>query len=152
MDPLTRQDVVYKISCQDCEASYIGQTKRQLKTRINEHISDINKKSGSPSVTSNHRLEFGHEFKWNDTKILDLEPSYHKRLISEMVHIKKQHKSLNKQSDTDLLLNTYLPISFPLLISFPRFSFFLTHTSSFVALPPIQHTFPLFQGFGYSSC
>jgi len=114
LDPtVTRQDIVYKISCHDCEASYIGQTKRQLRTRINEHISDINKKSKLPSVISNHRLEFRHDFEWNNikwTELLDNESSYYKRLISEMVHIKKQHKGLNKQSDTVLLPNTYLSI------------------------------------------
>jgi len=34
-------------------------------------------------------------FEWNNIKILDNEPSYHKRLISEMMHIKKQHKGFN---------------------------------------------------------
>jgi len=34
---LSRSNVVYKINCKDCNASYVGQTKRLLKTRINEH-------------------------------------------------------------------------------------------------------------------
>jgi len=29
--------IVYKINCKNCDASYVGQTKRFLKTRINEH-------------------------------------------------------------------------------------------------------------------
>lgn len=49
-------DVVYKISCQDCEASYVAQTKRKLKTRINEYRRDINNGSKSPSVISQHKL------------------------------------------------------------------------------------------------
>jgi len=54
-------DVVYKINCQDCDASYVDQTKRLLKTRIKEHVNDI-KKSGSPFVISNHRLSYNHDF------------------------------------------------------------------------------------------
>jgi len=84
---MSHQEVVYKISCQDCDASYIGQTKRQLGTRIKEHASDINKKNGSPSVTE-HRLKFRHDFAWDNVKIIDNERSYPKKLISEMVHIK----------------------------------------------------------------
>ncbi|EZA49820.1 hypothetical protein X777_11800 [Ooceraea biroi] len=103
-------NVVYKISCCDCEASYVGQTKRQLSTRVNEHKKDINKKSGSPSVISTHRMNFGHNFKWNDVQILDEEDSFRRRLISEMINIKRQLKPLNLQSDTDFLSNDYLPI------------------------------------------
>jgi len=33
----TNNNVVYKILYNNCDASYVGQTKRQLKTRINEH-------------------------------------------------------------------------------------------------------------------
>jgi len=106
---MSQSECVYKISCANCDASYVGQTKRQLATRIKEHKGDINKKSGSFSVISNHRLESGHEFNWSETRILDRESSYAKRLVSEMVFIKRQN-GLNKQSDTDLLPNAYLPI------------------------------------------
>ena len=34
---LSHTDVVYKIDCRDCEASYVDQTDRCLKTRLNEH-------------------------------------------------------------------------------------------------------------------
>jgi len=42
--------------------------------------------------------------------ILDIESLYVKRIISEMVYIKRLCKGLNKQSDTDLLSDAYLPI------------------------------------------
>jgi len=53
--------VVYKINCQDCEANYVGQTKRSLKTRVKEHFVDI-RSSSSLSVVSDHRLTFNHDF------------------------------------------------------------------------------------------
>jgi len=92
------------------EATYVGQTKRQLGTRIHKHIKDINKKSGVLSVISDHRLDYDHDMNWNEVEIVDTEPSYGKRLISEMINIKKQLHGLNKQSDTELLSDIYLPI------------------------------------------
>jgi len=109
IDPMSKNDVVYKISCSNCDMSYVGQTKRQLCTRIKEHMSDIKKKNGL-SVVSNHRLEYNHDMNWSEIAILDVETSYCKRIISEMVYIKRQRNSLNKQSDTDLLPDVYLPI------------------------------------------
>ena len=32
-----KSNVVYKINCRDCDTSYVGQTKRALKTRVSEH-------------------------------------------------------------------------------------------------------------------
>jgi len=60
---MSHYGVVYKISCHDCDASYIGQIKKQLRTRIKEHNSDIKKKNGSPSVITEHRLNLNHDFK-----------------------------------------------------------------------------------------
>ena len=42
--PLSRDkesNIVYKISCKSCDANYIGQTCRQLKSRIMEHKNHI---------------------------------------------------------------------------------------------------------------
>ena len=87
----------------------MGQTKRLLKTRLQEHKNDI-KKVSSQSVITRHRLELNHDFNWEQTKILDEECSYYKRLTSEMVHIGRQSNGLNKQSDTELLSDIYIPI------------------------------------------
>ena len=37
----SKNNVVYKISCKDCDASYVGQTSRKLKSRIAEHRNHI---------------------------------------------------------------------------------------------------------------
>jgi len=47
---------------------------------------------------------------WENVKVLDFEPKYYKRLISEMIHIKKQKNGLNLNSDTELLDESYFDI------------------------------------------
>ncbi|XP_024891393.1 uncharacterized protein LOC112467144 [Temnothorax curvispinosus] len=106
----SHRKVVYKIDCGDCEASYVGQTGRQLLTRIKEHDSHIRRNCTGHSVITDHRLEHKHEFKWNDVKILDQEPSLSKRLISEMIYIKRQKDGLNLQTDTENLPETYVNV------------------------------------------
>ena len=41
---------------------------------------------------SKHRLQLEHDFDWNNIEILDEEPCYNKRLISEMFFILKNKK------------------------------------------------------------
>jgi len=97
-DPLpvaSRPNVVYKINCQNCDASYVGQIKRILNTRISEHRNHIRRNSPQASVITDHRLEFNNEFDWDNVEVLDKEINYNKRLISEMIRIKKQRESLN---------------------------------------------------------
>jgi len=98
-----RSNVVYQINCTDCDASYVGQTKRTLNTRVNEHRNHIRRNSTQLSVITDHRLQFKHEFDWDNVRVVDQEPNYHKRLISEMIFIKKQKHGLNAQTDTVLL-------------------------------------------------
>jgi len=109
IDRLSHSNVIYKICCKECDSSYVGQTSRKLSTRIKEHKANINRPSEPLSVVSGHRLE-GHEFDWDNILILDEEPSYKKRLISEMLHISQQCNGLNVQSDTDLLDKSYIPL------------------------------------------
>lgn len=61
------------------------------------------------SVITEHRM-LGHEFDWENVGILDEEPYVGKRLISEMIFIKRQINSLNLQSDTEKLNNSSLQL------------------------------------------
>jgi len=79
---------MYKISCQNCEATYVGQTKRQIKNKNLRTFCRYQEKSDPSSVISNHRIN-NYDFNWTDIKILDHEGNYKKRLISQMVHIIK---------------------------------------------------------------
>jgi len=110
VETYANNNVVYKISCNDCEASYVGQTKRQLKTRVNEHFRNISSTSANPSVITEHTLQMSHSFDWKNVKILDTERNYFKRSISEMIHIKEQSFGLNSQKDTEFLDSSYFDI------------------------------------------
>jgi len=53
IDPIPKEqkrNVIYKINCKDCDASYVSQTKRKLITRVTEHKSNLCKGSNSYSV------------------------------------------------------------------------------------------------------
>jgi len=71
---------------------------------------DINKKNGVLSVVCIHRIKHNYDMNWGEAIILDRESSYIKRTVSEMIYIKRQCNSMNKQSDTDLLSDVNLPI------------------------------------------
>jgi len=64
-----------------------------LNTRISEHRNHIRRSSPQTSVITNHRLEYNHDFDWDNVEMLDEEINYNKRLISEMIHIKKQRQA-----------------------------------------------------------
>ena len=53
-------NVVYQINCKDCDYSYVGQTKRKLKTRLKEYVNNFKKPVNSLSVISNHRIDTDH--------------------------------------------------------------------------------------------
>jgi len=60
-----RKNVVYRISCNECDVSYVKQTNKQLKTRISEHKNDINRSKPTNSVLSEHRRSHNHNFNWD---------------------------------------------------------------------------------------
>jgi len=92
---LSKNNVIYKISCNDCDASYVRQTKRQLKTRLKEHKNNLKRDKSKHSVMSEHIIKYNHSFDWDNTRIMDRESNYFKRIVSEIIHIKEQKAGLN---------------------------------------------------------
>jgi len=64
-------NLVYRLSCKDCNTTYVGQTGRTLKTRISEHWNHINRNTTTQFIITEHRLNFSHEFDWDN--VLDRE-------------------------------------------------------------------------------
>jgi len=86
------------------------QTKRKLSTRVGGHKKDITRKTSNHSVITKHRLDSNHDFDWENPIILDKEKQYYRRLISEMINIKTQNNTINLQSNTELLQQSYFKI------------------------------------------
>jgi len=100
---MLHNNVMYKINCGDYDASYVGQTSKTLKTRIGKHKNHINWRT-QHSVTIVWNIDMN---SIEIIEILDEERILNKRLISEMIFIRKQKNSLNLQTDTELLDNAY---------------------------------------------
>ncbi|KAL6418952.1 hypothetical protein ACFW04_014162 [Cataglyphis niger] len=102
-----RTEVVYKINCKNYSASYIGQAKRYLSTRVKEHFNNIKMHASNLSVISKHKLEFNHDFDWSAPDILHNEKYLRKRELAEMFFIKKFDNIINSQKNTENLNNIY---------------------------------------------
>ena len=99
------QGVVYEVYCKDCEKVYIGETGRQLNTRLighkkGAHNIDDNKISG----LSYHIKNTGHNTDWKSPKILFKENSFIKRNFKEGLAIKRcEGHSMNKKEETKII-------------------------------------------------
>jgi len=76
---------MYKINYLHYDALYMGQTRRLLKNRIDEHRNYIKRNTTQTSVITEHRLQHSHEFDWENVVILDKEIQFNKRIISEII-------------------------------------------------------------------
>ena len=102
MNELDCTELVYKFACKGCSMSYIGETKRALNTRLEDHIKNKNPKS----VVSLHKSD-EHKFDWDKVIILDRESHWYKRQISEMLFISCEDNALNKKEDIKSLNRIY---------------------------------------------
>ncbi|BHF61529.1 hypothetical protein SprV_0100450400 [Sparganum proliferum] len=71
-DPLPRQEtsgVVYRIWCSCGQSNYVGETGRQLQTRMAEHAAAVRRNDASSQVAA-HSTGSGHTFKFDEAEIL----------------------------------------------------------------------------------
>ena len=92
-------------------AIYVGQTCRQLRLKIVKHKNHILWNTSTRNIITEHRLQKDHDFDWDNVIILDEEPDYRKKLISEMIFIRRQIHGLNSQISTNMegLFKAYFP-------------------------------------------
>jgi len=90
---MSRSLVVYHIKCATCGASYIGETKRLLQIRIEEHQDPKKKSSCYKHCNENN----GHQMDYDNVEILDSADSEYKLKMKELLHIVHHKPAINIQ-------------------------------------------------------
>ena len=103
---LLKSNVVYKYECAQCDASYVGETTRHLRTRVAEH-KGVSARTGKPVNRSHsnileHAMITGHIILDQNFKIITTTQSDVLK-ISESIHIKEKVPSLNSQDSSQPL-------------------------------------------------
>lgn len=112
---IDQSDVVYKIDCLHCPKSYIGQTMKNLNTRIKRHQNDCkpykNRSKGekeAKTALAKHNKYLKHKFDFDNPKVLHSEKHYYKRLFLEALYITKHSNTvINDKQDMKGLSNFY---------------------------------------------
>ena len=96
-DPVGKDKVVgpvYKISCEECDATYVGEMERSLKARFGEH----RRPSSTTSEVSKHihTDNPNHNIMLENTKILSVEHKWFERGVKEAIYIRAMNPSLNR--------------------------------------------------------
>ena len=94
-EPNCRQGAVYKIKCCDCQATYIGETGRNLNVRLTEHKratrnGDINHHIAEHHLQTNHRIDL------DSAKYITYSTNYYQRLNLESWFTNLEQTPLNR--------------------------------------------------------
>ena len=98
--PQDKCGVVYQLTCQDCEASYIGETERALKQRLKEHLKD--------SSTVGHHMGYNkHKVDSQNIRIVDRDSRWFQRGVREAIQIRSRYPALNRDRGRHNLPSVY---------------------------------------------
>lgn len=81
--------VVYKIPCDNCDRSYVGQTGNSFQSRVKQHQAALRLLNPEKSALAEHAINEDHAINWNSAEILCQENNYHQRLFLEAWHAKR---------------------------------------------------------------
>ena len=87
--PAERCGIVYRIKCNDCDLTYIGQSGNSLNTRVSQHRSALRLFHPQKSAVAEHSLNEDHKIDWKNVDVLEFEPNFYKRLFLEAWHSKR---------------------------------------------------------------
>ena len=93
--PRDRQGAVYKIKCCDCQATYTGETGRNLNTRLTERRratrnGDINNNIAEHHLQTNHRID------WDSATCVTYDTNYYQRIVLESWFTNLEQTPINR--------------------------------------------------------
>ncbi len=116
-------ECVYKIPCKNCNKTYIRETGRAFRVRLQEHQQEVTQhdviaytrstsKSAATeqnkSAVADHAIFLNHVIDWDCAKVIDRERNRMDRWIKEAIDIRKeQDKSMNRDEGSYQLPHTY---------------------------------------------
>jgi hypothetical protein len=93
-------NVVYKIPCSKCEATYIGETSRTLKIRKREHQNNLRCCQTKNSRLAEHSLDYDHPPAWDKSSIIyNNIPNWSERTFLESIVSSRETMPLNISRD-----------------------------------------------------
>ena len=98
-----KSKIVYKASCWDFDAFYIGKTKRRLHDRKTEHFKALTQ-IGHASAVAEHSISTGHNIKWDHFEILASGQCDLQCKIKETLLIRDLRPALNENVGSENLL------------------------------------------------
>jgi len=94
-EPNNRQGAVYKFKSSDCQASFIGETGRNLNTRLTEHKRATRNGDASNHIAVHHQLT-NHNIFWDSAQCLTYSTNYFQRLTLESWYTNLEQTPLNR--------------------------------------------------------
>ena len=87
--------VIYNIRCKDCDADRIGETARNLGTRLNEHRKSV-QAYDLKSAVSEHAKDTDHSIHWASVKMIGRENHFLSSKIREAINIHARRPAMNR--------------------------------------------------------
>ena len=94
----SQSNIVYEIPCKDCDSVYVGETKRQFKTRVKEHMTAVRNCDIDKYEIAEHSWKNDHVIDWDNKKIIDRESGWTARKVKETIHSFNKSNRINSIS------------------------------------------------------
>ena len=93
-DIKTRTGAIYKVTCAECPATYVGETGRTLDCRIKEHKRATEKKDVANKIAV-HQTETKHRIEWEGATCMEFNGFADERMFLESWFTKCDENSIN---------------------------------------------------------